>query len=151
MNLFKVFNISPINFFENKATWGIELGIQNKLKYCSTDDRDCFLSGLLAKYGRSLNLGNENFVGWGLITANARYGAALVGSKNYLAPGFEIGLLSRLSNDTSILGTFAKEYPIDREYNENYLVEIRQSFNKRLGLSAQVNNGASGMSAYYYF
>lgn len=151
LNLFKVFNLSPINFFENQASWGFELGLQNKNQYCTIENRDCFLSGFLAKYGRSINLGNENIVGWGLALLNSRYGAQLADSKYYIAPGFEFGLLARLNDDTSFIGTFSREYPLDRQYEQNYQIEIRQSYFKKLSLGLSLQNDISKIGAYYYF
>lgn len=151
MNLFKVFNLSPINFFENQASWGFELGIQNKSSYCPPENQDCFLNGFTGKYGRSINVLNENYFAWGLLTVNGRYGAKLYDSKYYLAPGFEFGLLARIGNQTSLLGTFSREYPVDREYNQNYNVEIRQSFYNKIGLSLKIFDDSVGSALYYYY
>lgn len=151
MNIFKVFNLNPINFFEKKASWGIELGVQNKRAYCYSDDSDCFLNGALIKYGAAKNILSENFVIWGLGTVNFRYGPTLLDSKFYVAPGFEIGILHRFSADTSFLARFSREYPLDRAYDQNYETEFRHSFYRDISFGLRIKNDYYGAAAYYYF
>ena len=90
MNIFKVFNLNPVNFFEKKPTWGFELGVQNKQGFCAVSETDCFLNGALAKYGTARTFGSESLVGWGLGTFNLRYGQRLPDSNLYAAVGFEL-------------------------------------------------------------
>ena len=151
MNLFKVFNLSPRNFFEKNSSWGFELGIQNKPEYCSTKDEDCYLSGFLGKYGTAVHFLNDDSVAWALATVNGRYGAALQNSKYYLAPGFELGTLYRFSEQSSVLVTFAREYPISREYQQNYLLEFRKNFRQSFSLGLYLKNESAGANAYLYF
>lgn len=151
MNLFKVFNLSPQNFFEKKASWGFELGIQNKSEYCSREDPDCYLSGFLAKYGTAIHLYNDDSVAWALATLNGRYGAALMESKYYLAPGFEFGLLYRFSDQASVLATFGREFALSGPYQKNFHVEFRQTFFKTFSLGVLIKNDVSGVAGYYYF
>ncbi len=151
MNLFKVFNLSPRNFFEKKASWGFELGVQNKNEYCSPSDADCYLTGFLAKYGTAIHLFNEDSVAWALGAVNGRYGATLLDSKYFLAPGFEFGLLYRFAGHSSILATFAREYPLARSYQQNYHIEFRQTVSTNFSLGIQAKNDVGGISAYYFY
>ncbi len=151
MNLFKVLNLSPRNFFEKKSSWGFELGIQNKSEYCSRADDDCYLTGFLAKYGTAVHFINDDSVAWVLATVNARYGAALQNSKYYLAPGFELGALYRFSVQSSVMATMAREYPIDREYQQNYLLEFRKNFQQSLGVGIYLQNETAGAKINFYY
>ncbi len=151
MNIFKVFNLSPRNFFEKKSSWGFELGIQNKPEYCGLEGADCYLSGFLAKYGLAVHPFNESSVTWALATVNTRYGALLQDSKYYLAPGFEFGFLYRFSNSNSFLATFAREYPINRHYFQNYNIELRQTVLKNLSIGTQVKNDFVGFTGHYFY
>ena len=151
MNLFKVCNLNPVNFFEDKDSWGVELGTQNKRAYCSVADTDCFLNGILFKYGTARNLLSEKFILWGLGTANIRYGTSLLGAKFYVAPGFEIGLLHRFTDSISFLARFSREYPIDRDYDQFYEAEYRYSFYKDINIGMRVKNDYYGFLAFYYF
>lgn len=151
MNIFKVFNLNPVNFFEQKASWGFELGVQNKHSFCSPDVTDCFLYGALAKYGTSRTFGSENLVGWGLGTLNLRYGQNLPDSKLYAAAGFEMGLMYRFSTESSLLTRFAREYPSGRAYDQNYEAELRHSPVQDTSFGLRVRNDEYGVLFYYYY
>lgn len=154
-NIFNVLNLNPINFFEKKASWGVELGVQNKENYCDFNDKTCFLSGALFKYGAASNLFSEKLTLWGLGTLNLRYGATLLDSKYYVAPGFEIGLIHRFSESNSFLMRFSREYPIGHnnrpDYDQNYEAEYRHSFYKDINFGLRIKNDYYGVLAYYYF
>lgn len=151
MNIFKVFNLNPVNFFEKKASWGVELGIQNKSSYCYFSDMDCFLNGALVKYGYAKNFISEDLLLWGLSTANLRYGATLLNTKYYLATGFEIGILHRFSHNNSLLARFSREYPIDRDYDQFYEAEFRHSPYKDFNFGLRIKNDYYGAAAYFYY
>lgn len=151
MNLFKVFNLNPINFFENKASWGADLGIQNKKAYCSEVDDTCLLIGSLIKYGVSQNIFSQNFTLWALGTINLRYGATLLNSKYYAAPGFELGFLYRFNDEVSIFSQFSREYPLNRLYQQNYELQYRQSVGRNTSFGFGIENDFSKILAFYYF
>lgn len=152
MNIFKVFNLNPINFFETKPSWGAELGLQNKLNYCANTDDTCFLTGALIKYGYSKNLFTENLILWSMATANLRYGATLLNSKYYTAPGFEFGLLYRLTENSALLAQFNREYPLERKnYDQNYKVQFRHTPSKNISFGLSIENDFNKLLAYYYF
>ncbi len=151
MNLFKVFNLSPRNFFEKKSSWGFELGIQNKIEYCSAFDNDCYLTGFLAKYGSAVHLFHDDSVAWALGTANVRYGAQLQDSKYYFAPGFELGVLYRFTDHNSFLATFAREYPVNRQYQQNYAAEFRRTIFKNLSFGIHFKNDTAGVTGHYFY
>ena len=151
MNIFKVFNLNPVNFFEQKASWGFELGVQNKRNYCALNDTDCFLYGALAKYGTAQTFGSESFVGWALGTFNLRHGQTLVDSKLYAAAGFELGLLYRFTTDVSVLARFGREYPEGRFYDQNYEVALRHSMIRDTSFGLRMRNDEYGVLFYYYY
>lgn len=150
MNIFKVLNLNPANFFENKASWGFELGVQNKHKFCVAGT-DCFLYGALAKYGTARTLGSEDLLGWGLGTFNLRYGKNLLESELYAAAGFELGLLYRFNGESSFLTRFAREYPTGRDYDQNYEVELRHSPLRDTSFGLRVRNDEYGFLFFYYY
>lgn len=150
MNIFKVLNLNPVNFFENKASWGFELGVQNKHKFCLAET-DCFLYGALAKYGTSRTLGSENLFAWSLGTLNLRYGQSLPDSELYAAAGFELGLLYRFTSESSFLTRFAREYPTGREYDQNYEAELRHSPFPDTSFGLRVRDDEYGVLFYYYY
>ena len=151
MNIFKVFNLNPVNFFEKKASWGFELGVQNKHGFCPLRETDCFLYGALAKYGTARSFGSENLVGWGLGIFNLRYGQNLPDSDLYAAAGFEFGMLYRFNTESSFLTRFAREYPAGRAYEQNYEVEIRHSPVRDTSFGLRVRNDEHGVLFYYYY
>ena len=150
-HLFKVFNLNPITFFESKASWGAELGLQNKLSYCADLDESCFLTGALIKYGYSKNLFSENFIIWSLATVNLRYGDTLLNSKYYIAPGFELGGLYRITENSSLLTQFNREHPLDRAYDQHYSIQFQHSIDRNLSLGLSLENDFNRGLIYYYF
>ena len=152
MNLFKVLNLNPINFFETKASWGVELGVQNKKPYCEAHDRDCFLNGALVKVGAAKNIFSESLLIWAMGSLNLRYGPTLLDSKFYTAPGFEVGLLFRFNFETSFMSRFSREYPLDRGiYEQNYEAELRHSIYKDNSFGLRIKNDYYGVAAYFYY
>lgn len=150
--LFNVFNLNPLNFFERKLSWGMELGVQNKTQYCDPTEYGCYLAGARARAGYSVHLGSENTTSWLMGSANIRHGNHLLKEKKiYFAPGYEIGLHHRFSNSQAILATFAREYPLDLDYDQYYEVQYRMSFWQKVAISAMVINDNYGAGLNYYY
>ncbi len=152
-SLFKVLNLNPVNFFETKPSWGFDLGIQNKPKYCDSSNGQCLLYGALAKYGFTKNLfaSNNRSMFWAMLRANLRYSDSLTDSKDYFAPGVEVGILHRFSDFDSILVYYGQEYPLNRRRYEDYLVEYRKSFFKSFQLGTRLKSDSFGVFSYWYF
>lgn len=151
-NFFKVFNLNPLNFFERKLSWGMELGLQNKPQYCDSSEYACYLTGARARFGYSMHLGSDQATGWAMAIVNARHGDHLLKEKKlFFAPGYEIGMLYRFSNDHAFIATFGREFPLDLEYEQNYEVQYRLSIWQKAAVSALVINDAYGAGLYYYY
>jgi hypothetical protein len=151
MNMFKVFNINPINFFEKKITWGLEIGAQNKVKYCDAQPESCHLWGALAKVGYAKDFFelSDSYL-WLLATMNMRYGEQLKFRRDYLAPGLEFGTLLR-HNNLGMLLTLAKEFPFGYEADEQLSIEARYYLKTNLQLGIQLQNNTSSILSYYNF
>lgn len=155
--LFKVFNLNPLNFFERKLSWGVELGVQNKLKYCDPTEYACYLTGIKGRFGYSYNLaGLENAdvqtTVWAMGSINGRHSDHLIKEKKiYFAPGYELGFHHRFSNSQAIMATFGREYPLDLDYDQFYDVQYRLSFWQKLAISAMVISDSYGAGLNYYY
>ena len=150
--LFKVFNLNPLNFFERKLSWGLDVGVQNKMKYCDPSEYGCYLTGLRGRFGYAMHLDSEQTTGWLMGSVNARHGNHLLkDKKTYFAPGFEVGLHHRFSNSQAFLATFGREYPLDFDYDQNYEVQYRLSFWQKVAISAMIINDNYGAGLNYYY
>ena len=155
--IFKVFNLNPINFFERKLSWGVDLGVQNKPKYCDPTEYGCYLNGFKGRFGFSFNLAGFEDVAvktmvWGMGSVNARHGNHLVKDKKlYFAPGYELGIHHRFSNTQAIMATFGREYPLGLDYDQFYEVQYRLSFWQKIAISAMIitDNYGAGLNYYY--
>ncbi len=152
ITLFKLFNLNPHNFFERDLSWGIELGLQNKPKYCAADEYACYMTGLHFKVGQAFNLGSEQTTGWLMASINGRHGNHILkNKKTYFAPGFEIGVHHRFTNSQAFLATFGREYPLGLDFDQNYEVQYRLSFWQKVAISAMIINDNYGAGLNYYY
>jgi hypothetical protein len=155
--LFKVFNLNPLNFFERKLSWGVELGVQNNSKYCDPTEYACYLTGVKGRFGYSYNLAGLESADlqttiWAMGSVNARHGNNLLNNKKvYFAPGYELGFHHRFSNSQALLATFGREYPIDYDYDQFYEVQYRVSFRQKLAISAMVVSDTYGAGINYFY
>lgn len=150
VTFFKVKNLNPINFFESKPSWGAEVGVINKTKSCTEVDR-CYLFGSTIKYGFSKPLfEGSSLIYWGMGTLNLRYGEALKNSRDYLAPGAELGILYRFSDQQSILANYMREFPYKRSFDHDYSVEYRFSLMDKYQLGFFTKNDYYGILANLY-
>lgn len=152
-SFFKVLNLNPVNFFEFKPSWGLDLGIQDRPKICDNLNDRCPLAGVTARFGlaKILPSNNDRLVGFNFLTANFRYNDSLPKTTSYLAPGAEIGLLNRFSDEASMISSFNIEFPIGRDQQTGYLVEFRKSFEKKFQIGARAKDDNFGLISYWYF
>lgn len=148
--LFRVMNLNPINFFETKASWGVDIGVQSHASHCVKSDF-CNLIGGTFKYGYSTSyLPKDRLMAWGFVTANLRYSDALLNSRDYLAPGLEIGALHRWSDRQAILTRYMREYPYKRSFVDDYLVEYRYSIKEKYQFGVNIKNDFYGVLTHFY-
>lgn len=157
--LFRVLNINPINFFETKPSWGVEVGVQNRPQYCAATEYACYLTGMQFKGGYAVSslppqIGPKGFeaMAWVMGSVNLRGSSRL--SENgdlYLAPGFLLGLHLRFSDTQAVLAEFGREYPLQMDYFQNYDVQYRWTALKDLGISARIINDQYGLGLNYYY
>ena len=149
--IFRVLNLNPINFYSQKLSWGMEVGMTN-LDYC-TGSLDCYASGTAFKAGYAANIGP--FVSWAMGRGAARYGAGLDHSVVYAAIGYELGLLYNVDAKHAVLATYFQDYPDSRNSNELLNVQYRYHLTKDFELSAfgkkNLSNTTGGVGAYLFF
>lgn len=154
-SFFRVMNLNPINFFEKKPSWGVDVGIENKNHLLCASKDNCYLYGGLFKYGYSSSwFQQQNMTSWWLLTANTRYSDSLEGTKDYVAIGFELGLLYRWSDYQAISTQYSMEFPYKKEQLDRSYVEYRYSIGNKyqLGFSYENKNKNQtyGLLGYIY-
>ncbi|MBX7232232.1 MAG: DUF4105 domain-containing protein [Bdellovibrionales bacterium] len=152
-NLFRVFNLNPLNFYDRKFSWGVEIGADRQNKNCRNEIEGCLLYGTKMKAGVSVGFstGDIKHYLWGLGVAEARYSSQMEKGYYLWSPGAEIGLLTRFSEDFSLMASYSKEFPINMNKFETYEVKLRKSFANKWALAAEYENDIKSLGFYYYF
>lgn len=149
--LFRVFNLNPWNFFEKKASWGLEIGSLEK-SLCH-NNKICMLNGLKAKYGASTSADflNLNNIVWLMPTLEIRHNTALPHGQFLTNPGLEVGLLLRWNEYVHSVFKYEWNDPINFAQSEQFELEARYNFNKSFSLGLKKTEQAQSINGFYYY
>ncbi len=151
-NLFKVFNLNPLNFYEKKLSWGLRFGSERMI--LSPKINPFYATGIETQVGYSFNLTNENrpWTFWSMAKADIAHASK---SKNnqygFFAGGYELGLLKRFNTKNALLFTFEKMHPSKLDSFEKIEFEYRTSFTQSTSLGLGLSKRDFRAEIFYYY
>jgi signal peptidase I len=153
LNLFKVLNLNPINFYEKKFSWGLKLGTRRFDDY-TFKTKTFYSTGIESQLGYSADLNIQQFklTSWSMLRLDL--GLADKEKNNqfgYGAIGYQVGLLERFNESFAILLYYEKMFPNKLPQYEKINLESRYAFNTHLsiGLGLDKKYLKTAMNLYY--